>query len=262
MNRATIDLIEWGRLSTLDEDASETLRQRVFPEDAINRMGRDWWRETCENLNDEQLECLIRGLTLAERDFKWSGGSVAGVIWIFGLLMDRTGPIINLGFSLSEQAESLAEWILKNSDNPYLPFGSHRGGATSVTGYYNGKKAKVERQRAIRINEQQAKIARLEENAELARDREKEGKERNRKRNDYLRKIEQKPLQERLEILVSDATRPVDFYPNGYASEVTEQLESLPKQLLIDLRKKLDRRNRKPWGKLNLRLQKVLQEVS
>jgi hypothetical protein len=65
-----------------------------------------------------------------------------------------------------------------------------------------------------------------------------------------------------LEILVSDAARPVDFYPNSYATEVTESLESLPKQLLIDLRKKLNRRNRNPWGKLNLRLQKVLQKVS
>lgn len=94
--------------------------KNTYPElasaDRINRLGPDAWRDAIHNLNNDDLIKLIKGLTIAEREFNWTGGSVAGVIWVFKELQERDPPL----------AEQVGDWVRQQTRNEYAPSGSAR----------------------------------------------------------------------------------------------------------------------------------------
>ena len=73
----------------------------------------EFWNSVTDSLSDAELEALIRALTVAERDFPFSGGSVSGVIHTFHRLAER-----NLC-----RSDALADWVLAHTKNPWAPFG-------------------------------------------------------------------------------------------------------------------------------------------
>ena len=84
--------------------------------DHLNRLALgEWWKVTQE-LNNDDLIRLVKGLTIAEREFNWSGGSVAAVIWVFKKLQERDPG----------SAEQVGDWVRQQTRNEYAPSGAAR----------------------------------------------------------------------------------------------------------------------------------------
>ena len=80
----------------------------------INLVGPSEWGALANKWSTQDLEWLIRVLVTAERELKWVGGSVAASIWLYRLYQERADG----------DADKLADWMLRNSGNKYVPFGS------------------------------------------------------------------------------------------------------------------------------------------
>ena len=77
-----------------------------------------FWNDIAAQLTDDDLVSLIKALTLAERELiNYKSGSVSPVIYLFRTLQARKQPA---------ELHSLEDWIISNTDNPYLPWGSCR----------------------------------------------------------------------------------------------------------------------------------------
>jgi len=104
-------------------DLSELLA--AFPVQAkggFMRQSPEFWYGIADTLSDDDLEALIKALTIAERDFvSLQGGSVSGIIWAFRRLQQR------------KNSDQLANWILANTSNYWAPFGAGNGGAKSLS---------------------------------------------------------------------------------------------------------------------------------
>jgi len=117
-------LIDIGNCSlNLDLDESQIKDLKIY--DKINRLHWNEWYSIADKLNVMDLANLIRGLTIAEKIFNWTGGSVSAVIWTFRSLQNRD----------IELANTLADWILKKTNNPWVPFGTQNHGAKSLDEY-------------------------------------------------------------------------------------------------------------------------------
>ena len=94
--------------------------RNVYPDlaaaDHINRLSADAWRQLARGLNNDDLASLVKGLTIAEREFNWIGGSVTAVIWVFKELHKRD----------PELAEQVGDWVRQETRNEYAPSGSAR----------------------------------------------------------------------------------------------------------------------------------------
>ncbi|MDF1658777.1 MAG: hypothetical protein P1U58_14275 [Verrucomicrobiales bacterium] len=241
------DLIEWGRLRLEGRDLPGDVRERLAGRSALNRRHWSAWQAECASLDRTALELLIRGLTLAERELEWTGGSVSGVIWTYRIFEQRH----------PEAAEELADWILRNSKNDYVPFGDNHGGVQSLDEYQLYQLRKFAKQRNHEERDkalQEARKERIRQRAAAARRRERHARKRSAERKQFLEALESKSLLERLEHIAKDEQRPVEFYPEFYALQAAVRLEKLPDELLKALQKKLDRRNRGKWGALNRRI--------
>ena len=75
------------------------------------------WYAVADALETGRLVALIKALTVAERIVPgFKAGSVSAVIWLFRKLAERAYP----------ESGALASWIVANTDNGYLPYGSLR----------------------------------------------------------------------------------------------------------------------------------------
>jgi len=102
-------LIEIGKVT----DNSEYLKD-IKPWGIINRQGKAFWQDISRSMETDNLVFLIKGLTLAEKTHHWIGGSVAGSVWLYKILEKKSSVL----------AEDVATWVLQNSENPYLPYGT------------------------------------------------------------------------------------------------------------------------------------------
>jgi hypothetical protein len=75
-------LIELGGLDDCPSATREQLLTRLKPFERVNRLGWDRWNEVADTLPEAELRNLVRGLTAAELELRWCGGSVASVIWV------------------------------------------------------------------------------------------------------------------------------------------------------------------------------------
>lgn len=87
------------------------------------RLRPDSWLEAVSQLSESDAVFLIKALTKLEHYPNFKAGSVSPVIWIFRGLKNA-----------SERTE-LIDWILANTENDYLPFGSQNHGAKSLAEY-------------------------------------------------------------------------------------------------------------------------------
>ena len=120
------ELVRIGGTEAFDE-----LRQSFdpYPELLNGQMMRqrpEFWESIAAGLSDADLADLIKALTVAEHSLPhFRSGSVAPVIFLFRHLRSRQ-------FS---GVDELADWIVRHSDNDYLPWGSSRHGARSTKEY-------------------------------------------------------------------------------------------------------------------------------
>ncbi|MBE3115776.1 hypothetical protein IMZ68_01090 [Candidatus Bathyarchaeota archaeon] len=129
-------LIELGKSGDLSRMSSSFAVQEQHRFSQIMRLGPEPWLCIAESLSTEDLVALIKCLTIAERVFEgWGAGSVSPVIWLFRRLASLDPNI----------AETNADWVLANTENYYLPFGTMNLGAKSLTEYHRFKQLDMER---------------------------------------------------------------------------------------------------------------------
>ena len=108
------DILQISTLLTPQEQREFGFIMRVRPEP---------WSWIAEDLSTEELIALIKCLTIAESVYdNWMAGSVSPVIWLFRHLSSREPEVSN----------DVADWVLANTHNPYIPFGSDNFGARST----------------------------------------------------------------------------------------------------------------------------------
>jgi hypothetical protein len=129
------DLIALGGLNNGPSAARRELLARLKSFETVNNVGWDRWSDATQGLTELELRNLVRGLTSAELELHWCGGSVASVIWVYQCYKSR----------FPDMADQLADWVLARSENPYVPFGKMRAGARSVAEFKAYVAAKAER---------------------------------------------------------------------------------------------------------------------
>jgi hypothetical protein len=109
-------LIEIGRS---DSGIDDLVPLRDIIEDlGINRKSPQFWIRQCQELTVDDVVSLFRGLVVAEKSLKLSGGSVSGTIWIFKYLDQMISP---------RTMYELANWAISiNTFNTYCPLGGRK----------------------------------------------------------------------------------------------------------------------------------------
>lgn len=245
------ELIEIGKSDYLDHP--DSLNEFSHRQDINLIIRSDWYRVT-EPLPVEDLVALIKAITLAESRFRWAGGSVAAVIWIFRRLQDTD----------LHASEDTADWILSRTQNPYLPFGTDNCGARSLAGYRKALESRAKRHSEYlaeeRARQEQAKRRRQEKRQAHLERIECQATE-SRVRRQFLAEFMLLDPSDRLRKIAKDTSHPVDYYPPECAMSDPAALQRLPldsRRLLID---RLKDRRKGPWSGL-CRLLQDLDQVS
>ncbi len=109
------DLIEYGKSNTFNSDTlvnfSKQYRGKVAPV-----MSPDYWLDIARSLHSaERLTFLIKGmLSFYNTNQIHTGGSVSPIRWLYQYVRE----------AYSEHEPKICEWIVKNRNNKYEPFGS------------------------------------------------------------------------------------------------------------------------------------------
>jgi hypothetical protein len=101
--------------------------------DFINHLHWETWRQHSTNLGDIDLINLFNGLVKIEKALKWTGGSIAGAIWVYRVIQER---------KLDREYE-IADFGLKNCDNPWVPFGDSYYGKRTIKDYFSYQDEKI-----------------------------------------------------------------------------------------------------------------------
>ena len=244
-------LIKIGRSPELTTKTRKLLKAVKF-HDAIDRLGWDEWDEVTQPMATDDLVALIKGLTVAEKYHKWSGGSVSAVIWTFRELQRRNRDL----------SEQLTDWILPRTENSYVPFGSQNHGATSYREFTEmeclqglmrtaGEKERI-------LAEKEAR----EQRAVRKKQRHRSTKHRNSAiREKMIQELRKLPVEEQLKQIAAGTRYSVTFYPTLCAGQARQEiLESLDGEIRLKLLEKMKGKHRGPWGKLKKRLLATFQD--
>lgn len=124
------------------------LRQSLKPEEILFHkqmmiQGWQFWYPIAEKLTQNNLMALIKTLTIAESLLEgWQGGSVSTVIWLF----NKYAPLS------STDKDGLADWILRHTDNYYVPFSNY--GAKTLDEYHERRSKYLNEKRETQIKEE------------------------------------------------------------------------------------------------------------
>lgn len=239
-------LISLGEVTEFGTEIDQLALSKLKHRDSINRLGRSTWQPVCSAMTEPQLFALVRGLTIAEKEHCWIGGSAASAIWIFEIIQAR---------ALGDEVDALADWIFKNRRNEYVPFGGRT--RSSSLSDYRREQADLNERRQQWHQEQQITIATATAHR-VARKRAGENTLRDRKtleRDQLIIQLLKLPVTEQLRHIAHDPEYTVGFYPaciaNGATTTVLQNLSLEVRELL---RIKLKGKSRGPWGLLKQRL--------
>lgn len=240
-------------LGHLRPDAMDEADLAPFMDDDwINRTGRDLWEAALGPLATQDVVAVIKGLVVTEHRLGWMGGSVSGAIWIFHELQ-RRDPLL---------AKEVADWVLSRTRNPYVPFGRQNHGAKSLKELerLEGEYAARHQARRECHSTEQAALA-----ANAARRREDRARSNGlhaqrhalaaQLRRQLIDRVAPLSPAARLDAVVSDVARPVDFYPKAWATLSPEDIASLSAHTRDELLMRLPDRRKGPWRALYLALQ-------
>ena len=237
------DLIALGSLGDGTSAKRDQLLARLKPFDRVNRLDCNPWFEVADMLPEGDLKNLVRGLTIADSQPNWSGGSVAGVIWVFRCYDAR----------FPDKADALADWVLARSENPFVPFGRMRASTRSVAEFKAYQSAKAQRHdQSERAQEdaRQHKRIRAAVHRRLDQERHVLQAAHSQSRAALTAQLQALPVKERLEHLAWDDLHSLAFYPASLAKvdrQAFEQLDAGTRRRLLD---KLAARRKGAWKKL------------
>ena len=195
--------------------------------------------ETRKLLETGELIAITKAINLGEYHFSWPGGSVSPVIRTFREVFSRD----------QERGKDLADWLLKRTTNPYIPFGTRNFGARSYQEYRIAKDRDEERKRKREAERNYRERRAKEERVVRTEQRLRAANERNTEiRREFLAKLGSMSAKEQIVHLAWDRRYPVEFYLTCLAYQVDEHLLlTLDATTKEALRVKLRGRRRGPW---------------
>lgn len=201
-----ITLIQLG--SAVSENKAYEIPEDLRDEDALNRHHWKIWDAVTENLSEEDHTSLAKGLVIAENHFGWCGGSVAAGIWIYSSFARR----------FPASADELANWMLKHSNNPYIPFGSDRGTCRSLDEYHEMRRLdsirRDDSKRSAELANDKARAAEAVRHR-LGEYRQAISQAESAARQAILNELSSLPPEDRIAHIALDDTNPLEFYPPG-----------------------------------------------
>ena len=153
----TINDLITGLIGIAKNDAFDRIPVliRSFPDHRSGQFMRQpptFWTDIGVNLSAQEIIALIKALTVAEREVaEMKAGSVSPVIWLYRHLRQR----------FPGDYTELEEWILRQTDNDYLPWGTSNHGARSLDEFRRvSEKVAQRREERQRAEEQRQAEAR------------------------------------------------------------------------------------------------------
>ena len=189
--------------------------------------------EHARKLSDEDLSYLYMGLIHLERDSKYGGGSVSSSIFIYRIIMERG----------IDSDHSLADYGLKYSSNPYVPFGHNYDGEKSYSAYVEHMAQKKKH----RVNNEKIEKE-IHERVQARKDKRKNAIAELRKLDrEDLKVIREKlkeqyadsSIEEKFTVMVNDEKYPPEYYPIEWAIVSNEDIDNVSEKLLHQLYHKL-----------------------
>lgn len=242
------ELISAGKTS---DKLDQVVLKYFKPRDFINRQHGNTWRELVANLSDTDLIFVFKGLVLLEKELNWIGGSVAGAIWVYGVIQSRG----------LDKEYKIADFGLRNCDNPWVPFGGSYYGKRTIEDYFsyrtakaNESKRKADRYEKILRRVEGRKERRTEAIAEL---RKLSPEIRGEIRNELKEKHKNSTIIERLELIASDNRFPPEYYPVEWITISKDEIDKLPLELVKKLYDKLSTKTKGEWKRFAQELEKL-----
>lgn len=116
-----------GHLDEVGKQHFKEVIESFRAKEYINCQVYETWKQCRKEFEDDiQLVWLFKGLVILERELKWIGGSVAGAIWVYRMIQEA-----NL-----DKDFQIADFGLRNCDNPWVPFGNTYYGKRTITDYF------------------------------------------------------------------------------------------------------------------------------
>lgn len=258
------------QIGLLTESAPVPIQLRLVPRQWFHDLSRHRY-EAFRFLASEQFEnafAFMRGLTLADTHrVSPFPGSVSLVNPAFHAI--RVRPI-------NEWTE-IADWIITNSDNPYIPFNFRatrsaweqvRGSHSSAVAIWEAVcelEAEWHREKESRALAHAERMRKQEEQAEhrmVWRHRELEASRvlaaaHTPVREHRLKEMSSMSPAERLAIIARDELYKIGYYPLEFALVSEDDLKVLDRALVHQLREKLADRRKGPWKELLTLLNQV-----
>lgn len=241
-------LISIGRTNqTSDQDLLLYFKHRDF----INRLHLEAWRQHSTNLSDNDFIHLSKGLIIIGRDLKWGGGSVAGSIWLYRVIQERR----------LDSDYKIADFALRNCDNPWVPFGSSYYGKRTIKDYFSYREEKM-KVSAIKAERYEKVLRRVEGRKEkrvaaIAELRKLSKEQRGQIRSELLEKYSVFTTRQKLEIIADDFKYPPEYYPVEWINIPAEEIQKLPIELVKKLYDKLSTKTKGQWKRFAHELQKL-----
>jgi hypothetical protein len=231
----------------------EEAKARLQPFEWVNYQDWNTWDAVTAALSREQLISVAKGLVKAEPIRGWGASSVAPAIWVFRMLQRR----------FPMDADPLAEWMLANSGNPWVPFGSDRGSARSLAelrAYKEARTARREASDADAAARWHLRKIKEEVRHRIAGERRAVHAAMVTFRRQLLAELGGLPVCERIKHIAWDDSHSLAFYPAGLADGSIRDLCQTDSVSLNRLILKAASRRRGPWRAWLVRLRREATE--
>jgi len=251
MQLTTQDIQKLILAGKVDENLDDTILKYFADRDYINREHGSAWRELVASLSNTDLVFVFKALICLERELKWIGGSVAGAIWVYRVIQNRG----------LDKEYKIADFGLRNCDNPWVPFGGSYNGRRTIENYLSFRitkakesKDKIDRYEKVLRRVEGRKKRRAEAIAEL---RKLSTEKRGEIRDKLLEKNINATTIEKLELIASDTMFPPEYYPKEWIEIPTDEIKKLPIKLIKEIYDKLSTKTKGEWKRFAQELKKL-----
>lgn len=241
-----------GHIDELGKPQFKEVIESFRSKEYINCQAFETWKQCRKEFEDDiQLVWLFKGLVILERELKWIGGSVAGAIWVYRMIQEA-----NL-----DNDFQIADFGLRNCNNPWIPFGNSYYGKRTITDYFEYRSEKS-RLSAIKYDRYLKVLKRVEGRKEkrisaIAELRKLNKEQRGTIRANLLEQYKNATIVEKLETIANDKIFPPEYYPTEWVRLSFEEVEKLPISLIKRLYDKLSTKTKGEWKRFSQKLQKL-----
>ncbi len=214
--------------------------------------------ETFHRLSDkydfDSLLNLIKGLTIAENNTKY-GGSVSPIIALYKKLVEKAGLfylttgdkqgiyllIRSLEQNPNDDITNITHWILNNSENTYLPFGTSTLISKTIPDIKIEVENWIEKQKEIVVREKQEKINK-EKRDELRKEQASKNikihNAKNETEREYRQSLRDLKTFDLLRLISNDSKRPIYYYSTELSSieNIALEEEELLNKIIVKLK--------------------------